>query len=627
VTVGGSSPDTVSINNTSGRAVNISNTTGTLNFASVSSSGSATGGIALAGVGASFSAGAGSITTAVGNDVDIDGGTGNFSYAGSITNTSARSIEVTNRTTGGSTVTFSGAISDTGTGINLDNNDGSTITFSGGLTLSTGANAAFTAINGGTVNVTGTNTVTTTTGTGVNISNTTIGASHVTFRSVNVDGSDAAPVNGILISMTGSTGHFAVTGTGSAGTGGTIQDTSGNGIELVGTLSPSLDQMTVASNLGNGIHGGNGAAGGLVTNATLQNLVVSNNGNDSGAEDGILFQGLVGTASFSNLNVSGSARHNVAVINNTGTLTSLTVSGSNIHDNAATSSNGLVFIADGTATMTASVGTTNFTTNRVTGVLSQTIGAGTLTVSVNGGTFTNNFVSVEFTHASSGSLTGTFTGGTITNAINGCSGSGSPCGAPVNLFLGTNSGSAAGSILRATITNNTINNGGSGNAPGIWMHTGTPIRGHARLMITGNTITNVTERGIAVEGGGCISPAICDGTVDATIENNTITLGAGALDGVHFNVGTAGTSVGNNDTLAYCGDIENNTLSSAGGDGIRLRHRSLTTIRLPGYGGTAFDTAAVVAYLDGRNAATVDTFTAATSNAGGGYVNAACLTP
>jgi hypothetical protein len=260
-------------------------------------------------------------------------------------------------------------------------------------------------------------------------------------------------------------------------------------------------------------------------------------------------------------------------------------------------------------------------------VLSQTIGAGTLTVSVNGGTFTNNFVSVEFTHASSGSLTGTFNGGTITNTINGCSGTGSPCGAPVNLFLGTNSGSAAGSILRATITNNVINNGGSGNSPGIWMHTGTPVRGHARLMITGNTITNINQSGIEVAGGGCISPAICDGTVDATIENNTIALGAGAQDGVHFNVGTAGTLAGNNDTLSYCGDIENNTLSSGGGDAVRLRHRSLTTIRLPGYGGTAFDTAVVVEYLEDGNPASADTFSAATSSAGGGFVNATCLTP
>ena len=51
-----------------------------------------------------------------------------------------------------------------------------------------------------------------------------------------------------------------------------------------------------------------------------------------------------------------------------------------------------------------------------------------------------------------------------------------------------------------------------------------------------------------------------------------------------------------------------------------MRHRSQTTIRLPGYAGSAFDTAAVIAYLDARNPAIADTFSAATSSAGGGFV-------
>jgi hypothetical protein len=310
-----------------------------------------------------------------------------------------------------------------------------------------------------------------------------------------------------------------------------------------------------------------------------------------------------------------------------GTLTSLAVTGSSFHDNQPTGSNGLVFIADGTATMTVSVGTSTFTNNHVVGVLGQTLTNGTLSLNVQGGTYTNNFVGVEFTHASTGDLNGTFNGGTISNAGTGCSGTASPCGAPVNIFLSNQASSDPGSILSATITNNVINNGGSGNAPGIWVHTGTPVRGHARVLITGNTITNINERGIAVEGGGCISPAICDATVDATIENNTITLGPGAIDAVHFNVGTAGTAAGNNDTLNYCADIENNTLASAGGDAVRMRHRSSTTIRMPGYGGSAFDTAAVVAYLDGRNPLSLDGFSAATSSAGGGYINGTCSTP
>ncbi len=94
--------------------------------------------------------------------VDINGGSGSFSYSGPISTSGAgRSVEVTNRT--GGTATFSGAVTDTGSGINLGSNTGATINFSGGITASTGTNAAFAASGGGTVNVTGSaNTLTTT---------------------------------------------------------------------------------------------------------------------------------------------------------------------------------------------------------------------------------------------------------------------------------------------------------------------------------------------------------------------------------------------------------------------------------------------------------------------------------
>ena len=88
-------------------------------------------------------------------------------------------------------------------------NTGGTITFTGGLTLSTGASAAFTATDGGTVNVCDENpcggatpvvsTLTTTTGTALNVANTTIGAGGLTFQSIASSGA----ANGIVLSGTG----------------------------------------------------------------------------------------------------------------------------------------------------------------------------------------------------------------------------------------------------------------------------------------------------------------------------------------------------------------------------------------------------------------------------------------
>jgi large repetitive protein len=64
----------------------------------------------------------------------------------------------------------------------LNNNSGTTTNFTGGLTLSTGASAAFTATTSGTVSATQNNssivnTITTTTGDALKVVNTTIGAS------------------------------------------------------------------------------------------------------------------------------------------------------------------------------------------------------------------------------------------------------------------------------------------------------------------------------------------------------------------------------------------------------------------------------------------------------------------
>ena len=67
-------------------------------------------------------------------------------------------------------------------------NAGATISFNGGLVLSTGANQAFTATGGGTVNVTGASSVATTTGTAVRITGTTIGGAGVKFDTISSNG-------------------------------------------------------------------------------------------------------------------------------------------------------------------------------------------------------------------------------------------------------------------------------------------------------------------------------------------------------------------------------------------------------------------------------------------------------
>jgi hypothetical protein len=246
-----------SITTTTGTALNLSGVTvgaGGVTFATVSTNGAANG-ILLDTVGqAAGSTGidnlGGSIVNASTRGVDINSTQADVAIAATISTTAAgRSVEVTNsgrNVAGGSQIVFSASIDDNGLGINLDNNDqnaqGAVITFSGGLDIDTTTNTGFNAVNGGTVVATGTNTIDTTTGTALNVRDTTIGASNLSFQRISSNGGSNA---GIVLINTGSTGGLVVSGTGTAGSGGTIANKSGANIWSFSGGVPTLNGTTV----------------------------------------------------------------------------------------------------------------------------------------------------------------------------------------------------------------------------------------------------------------------------------------------------------------------------------------------------------------------------------------------
>jgi hypothetical protein len=216
------------ISNT-GAGVRVENSSSNVSFQSLSISEIPfAGGIALTDHSGSFTTTGGTITTTNGDDVKIMGGNGTVTIAQNITNTMGRSVVVQSRT--GGTVAFSGMIDDDADGIFLDSNGAGTINFSGGMALDTGSKTGFNATGGGTVNVTGTNTIGATTAlskTAVNIVGVNIGTSGVTFHSIWVTGSfTSADTSAIILSNTGS-GNFTVTGDGTAASGGQGGNASG----------------------------------------------------------------------------------------------------------------------------------------------------------------------------------------------------------------------------------------------------------------------------------------------------------------------------------------------------------------------------------------------------------------
>lgn len=398
----------ITSNSFSGKAVNLDNVSGplTINGGSIAASTFFAGGIAF----------------------DVNGGSSNITYAGSITYPSPsadRVVEVTGRT--GGTVTFSGTINATsGTGINVASNTGGTVNFSGNSkTLSTGANAAvtlatntgatvnftngglaitttsgtgFNATGGGTVTVQGTgNTISSTSGaTALNVVNTTIGASGLTFQSISSNGGSTT---GIILNNTGTSGGLTVTGTGTAGSGGTIANKTGSdgssttatAISLTSCSSVSLTRMQINDCQNYGIRGSS------VTNLTLSNCVFNGNlGTNSSPnpnrEGCVFIENLLGSCAFTGTSFSGGSAHCIYLENNTGSLNRLTMTSCTVSSARTGSDDAFQFrISSGTPTMNLTLNTCTFTSSASDMVQLVGDGGGSMDLVVTGCNFSNSF--------------------------------------------------------------------------------------------------------------------------------------------------------------------------------------------------------------------------------------------
>jgi hypothetical protein len=536
-------------------------------------------------------------------------------------------VSVSGATAG--TKSFEGAITDgddgDGNGVSLSGNTGATVRFSGGLTLSTGGNAAFAATGGGTVEVcdenpcngaaTGAlvNKITTTTGTALNVANTTISANNLEFRSISANGA----TNGIVLNTTGASGGLKVTGTGSAGTGGTINASTGAGISLTSTGTINLSYMNVQNGGDDGIRG----AG--VNGLNLTNLSITSNGNAVG-ERGIDVTQLTGSGSMANCTVSGSAEHNVNIANTSGTLSAFNVTNSAFtNTNMATGDDGFLFENNGSGSMAVSITGSTFTDNKgdhlqvatsasATGSVSATFSNNTLTTTAANDP---NVVGGGITLSPSGSadLTFAISNNNIQQAFDEA----------INLNLGT--ASTAASSMIGTVSNNTIGTAGdpdSGSESGTGISVISNGAGLTTVAITGNQV-----RQYANPYGILVNIKEGSTSMNATVTGNTVSNpGTFAINGIRVD---AGATAGDSGTL--CAAVTGNSVAGSGpaaDTDVRLRQRFNTTIRLPGYGGGNSDTTAVNSFVAGNNAGSDVSSAHNVGGGGGGFVGgAACPTP
>ncbi len=617
------------INNATGRAVNIA--TGALNmaFTGVSSSASPTNAITLAGTSGTFSAAGGTLQNATGADVSLNGDSTNFTYDGQISDDVGQLVSISGQT--GGTKDFNGQITDggdgDGSGISLSSNNGATIRFDGGLTLSTGANPAFAATGGGTVNVTGsTNTVDTTTGTAVNVASTTIGAGGLTFRSVSSNGA----ANGVVLNNTGTSGGLTVTGNGgtcasvATCTGGTIQNAT-VGVSMTNTRSPSFDRLFVSNTTGSGVKGTQ------VTNFTFTNGKIATSGTGGGVDTSNIAFNTLSTATENNLSgtvtitgntLTNAHHHGVDIFSYSGTITNATISNNTLTSYTTTGGggtnsvgSGIRFIAFGSAGGVASITKATIDSNIVNnfpgavgiqvqcgqagGAAAPATSCGTAGSATNKVAITSN----QINKPGNGATVKTGAEGLIALVNGAGQGNFDISSNNVQATTGTSiSSSAFGNAnVTETITNNTVVSNNIFGSQGIGIGTSTTggfatNSPHLTATITGNNVSRSDGNGILA-----VARDSQAGQLDVSIKNNTV---GASLSGVRPGIRVdAGASSGDNDV---CLDISGNTSAGSGGtQGIGLRKQgTVTTTNAFGVEGMAATSSpGVETFVNGQNPA------------------------
>ncbi|HEY2090521.1 MAG TPA: putative Ig domain-containing protein [Thermoanaerobaculia bacterium] len=614
---------------------------------SVTSTGGANGISLTSCTGGTYTVSGGALSGNSGATFLMSGGSASVTDNGTISQANGAAAVSVSGITGG-TISLGGAItgSSNSTGVSVAGTGG-TVSLTGGITLNGTADVFSASGVGLTINVTGTNTVGGTTavtsGVAVTINNATIGASNVTFQKVSQNGGST----GIYLNNTGSTGTFTVTGTGSAGTGGTIQNTTGadaatniplasgnagSGIFLYNVKTVSFSWMQLNGHANYAIYGNN-----ISTSFTLDHSVISgsNGTNDSVDEGSIAFDDLHGSATISNSNISGGWEDNLRLRNTTGTLNRLTVSNTTFGNNSATFGNTAMNMAvtSGTPTMNVTVtgctftgsrshfvqfllnGTSasnsdfQFTGNTLTQAMTSISGAGGVFVSTATNATGNLTYNIQNNTIHSGAQT--ITGGDITVA-----------------HFGT--GTFSGTIDSNIIGSSGVSNSGSAQGNGITVdHYG---GGTDTVHVTSNTVRRYNGSGINIDVGDAEYGG--QGTVNLTVTGNTVAEpeAANALHGMYLNWGLESTPV--NDAMSICATIGGagalkNTLTGSGvaangGLDLYSHQRFHVTTRYPGYAGANNDNTAVGTFLSGQN--TMSANFAVSNNVsagGGGYVGGA----
>jgi large repetitive protein len=533
-----------------------------------------------------------------------------------------------------------------------------------GFNLSTGASTGVNDLAGAITGVAVSEiSVTTTTGTAVSLSGI---AGSVSFTSVSSTGA----ASGIVLQD--STASFAVTGNsgGICGggvssttppatviapvtsdcTGGSILSSTGPGISLINATNVSLTRMRIANGADDGIRGDrvNGftlasslvESNGAVVSPTFFNNLDFGDDRTGGYASG--WVGLTGTASITNSTIRNGSNNNILIRNRDtagGTL-NLTMTGSVISGNPANGfmNDGVLMESGELANMNATITGNYFSASKGDHFQMAALNSGDFNVTLRNNTFAGGHTTALGQGITIAAATGVAFGGYTGTGIYDIDGNvinGSILSA-ITANLGT-SGSTG--LFQGKIRNNRVGTAGlalscSTQAFGIALDA--HGNGTHTVSVTNNVVKQCADYGLFVlanDGNGALNLTVSGNTIDSMTDTNAVN--GTPREAMHFNIGATSTNVfGQIDSHTVCLNLSSAAGATVGGafknGDIRLRQRFRTRINLPGYAGTAFNTAAVISYLQGLNPGTTVTSTSF-DDAGvttDGYFNvSSCPTP
>jgi hypothetical protein len=534
----------------------------------------------------------------------------------------------------GGTITLTSLTTNGGTGATLTGaNSAATFAFTG-VTVSSGANAGITSTGGGTLTITGTtNTLTSTTGTALTVTNTTIGAGGLTFRSISANGA----ANGIVLNATGTLGGLAVTGGGSTAqggdnSGGTIQNTTGDGISLTNTRGLSFNNLNLQNTAGHGVNGT-----GVTTSFSFTNGKINGAG-DGNDESCVSFDDLnaanvSGTFTFTNNQCTQAEANGVDIQNWGATLSDVNISNNLFTDtgDVATPGSAVLLIGNSSDSVSGVVTRASLNNNTITdfragaGFVLQAnadlAGARPVTYGVAGSA--TNIINVT------GNLMDGGNGGIgfqpdrfVTGGINR-SGQGN--------YNVSNNGTAANRIrnidciaielqadgpvtVTTTVTNNFINPNSAVGCAGIAIGTDDPgnigVAGTHTTTISGNNVMGTDGPGIFAivrNSGSTMTAKVLNNVVAAPIATNAARAGIRA---------DSGSTVGD---TTLCLEISGNTTAGSTNSGtgttspgINLRKQgtdpAVNTFGIEGLSPSPTGTPTVENFVNSQNTSTTGTF-------------------